>query len=111
MSNINYRKKRDLFKRGGAGLKPDKGNICLGDLTESLSKIGVEASKLELQDNITSCKKSIDITFELENQIKLYRDRMRELRTEIKLSNKAGGKTNKYKGNIESLNKINKKKD
>lgn len=97
-------KKRDLFKRDGGAIKPSEENICLTDLTEAIGRLSGEASRLELQDNISSCKKSIDITFEIDNLSKMYRERMRNLRNEIRVKNK---KTGKYKGNVDVINKIN----
>jgi len=99
-------KKRDLFKRSG-GVEPGKDNVCLLDITEVLGKMSAQASKLELQDNITSCKQSIELTFKLESLSKLYRERMRDVRNEIKVTNSKSGK---YKGNVSTLNKINEKK-
>lgn len=100
----NIPKKRDLFKRDGGVIVPSEENVCLTDLTEAIGRLSGEASRLELQDNITSCKKSIDITFEIDKLSKMYRERMRGLRNEIRVNNKKSGK---YKGNTGSLDKIN----
>ena len=97
-------KKRDLFSRDGGDFVPNQENVCLGDLIEVIGKMSSEASKLELQDKITSCKNSIDLTMALDKLSKMYRERMRNVRNEIRVSNKNSGS---YKGNVDTLDKIN----
>lgn len=100
-------KKRNLFTRGTNGFEPEPGDVCLSDITETLGKLSAEASKLELQDNLTSCKKSVKLTFELDKLSKMYRERVRSVRDDIRTGNQNEGR---YKGNAETLIKINKAK-
>ena len=99
--------KRDLFRRDSGSTKPTKEDVCMADLSEVLGKLSGQATKLELQDNITACTVSVDLTMELEHLTKLYRERMRETKREIRSSNKNSGK---YKGNAATLKKINESK-
>lgn len=100
-------KKRDLFRRDSGATVPTKEDVCLSDITEILGRLSAEASKLEVQNSIEASKRSIDHTFELESLARLYRDRMRDTRDEIKNYNKKSGK---YKGNPDTLKKINENK-
>ena len=101
-------KKRNLFTRGTNGFEPEVDDVCLSDITENLGKLSAEASKLELQDNLESCKRSVKLTFELDKLSKLYRERIRSTRDDIRTGNKSD---NRYKGNAETLIKINEAKN
>ncbi len=107
MSGGKITHKRDLFRRDSGSPKPTSEDVCLSDLSEVLGKLSGQATKLELQDNITACSQSVDLTMELEVLCKIYRERMRGIKKEIRMKNKNSGR---YKGNTASLNKINEQK-
>lgn len=106
--NGKITKKRDLFRRDSGSPKPTEETVCLADLSEVLGKISGHAAKLELQDSITLCTQSVELTMELEVLTKMYRERMRGTKTDIRNRNKKSGK---YKGNTATLNKINGKEE
>jgi len=82
-------KKRELLERSDYKTIPvSRENISLQDITSVLVDICQECTTIELQKNKTAVTRAINLSFDLEDKVKLFRNRLRDIKAEMILTKK-----------------------